>query len=218
MNPAQLFLDPKRPFTGQAGILTADGWRFLKDIQSGLTTIDLTSQVTGILPVVHGGTGSATFPIISLTSGVSGVLPFANGGTAHSDLQFTTSGATNVTLPTTGTLIAQNTAITGTTITASTQLTASASVNPDGGGMKHQRVSTGSLGPGVGTVVTLTWPTAFADANYTVVVSVLDTTAADASLSIIHIESQSAAAITVRVLNSSAGNITGTLQAIAMHD
>lgn len=43
--------------------------------------ISLTSGVSGVLPVANGGTGSATFPIISLTTGVSGVLPIASGGT-----------------------------------------------------------------------------------------------------------------------------------------
>lgn len=86
------------------------------------------------------------------------------------------------------------------------------------GGIKHQRVTTGSINATSSAVVTLTWSAAFADANYTVNVSVVDTTAAALSLQVVHIESQSASAITVRVENTSAGALTGTLHAIAMHD
>lgn len=89
---------------------------------------------------------------------------------------------------------------------------------PDAGGLKHSRISTGSISAGSSALVTVTWGTAFADANYTVVCSVLDTTAASLALSVVHIESQSASAITVRVQNTSAGALTGTLHVIAIHD
>jgi len=97
-------------------------------------------------------------------------------------------------------------------------LTVTTGVTPDGGGLKHGRVTTGSIGAGVSAVVTLTWTTAFADANYTVNASVLNSTAATASLKIVHIETQTAAAVTVRVENTSAGALTGTLHVIAIHD
>jgi hypothetical protein len=63
-----------------------------------------------------------------------------------------------------------------------------------------------------------TWPTAFADAVYTAVASVLDSTAAALSLVVVHIETQTAGAITVRVLNNSAGALTGTVQALALRN
>lgn len=44
-------------------------------------TVDLTSDVTGVLPVANGGTGASSFPSINLASGVTGTLPVANGGT-----------------------------------------------------------------------------------------------------------------------------------------
>jgi hypothetical protein len=46
--------------------------------------IDLTSNVTGILPLANGGTNATSIPTTDLTSGVTGVLPVANGGTALS--------------------------------------------------------------------------------------------------------------------------------------
>ena len=46
-----------------------------------LTGVDLTSQVTGILPVANGGTGSSSTTFVNLTTNVTGTLPVANGGT-----------------------------------------------------------------------------------------------------------------------------------------
>lgn len=89
---------------------------------------------------------------------------------------------------------------------------------PDGGGFKHSRVTTGSVGTLASALVTITWATAFADTNYTVTVDVVEATTSNLSLSVVHIESKTAAAITVRVYNSSAGSLTGTLNAIAVHD
>jgi hypothetical protein len=91
-------------------------------------------------------------------------------------------------------------------------------LNYDGSGAKHARVSTGSIAGGASSLVTITWATAFADANYTVQVAVQDSTVAAASLSVVHVESVSASAITVRVANAAVGAITGTLHAVAFHD
>lgn len=86
------------------------------------------------------------------------------------------------------------------------------------GGIKHSRITTGSVGAGATALVTLTWGTAFADANYTVTASLIDSTAAVASLHITHIESVSASQVKIRVENTSAGALTGTLNVIALHD
>lgn len=92
-------------------------------------------------------------------------------------------------------------------------------VNSDGGGLKHARVTTGSVGIGSTALVTVTWTTAFADANYTTAASVLDSTTTSLSLSIVHEESKSASAVTYRILNNSATTaLTGTLNVIAIHD
>lgn len=84
--------------------------------------------------------------------------------------------------------------------------------------IKAERVTTGSIGAGLSALVTLTWAAAFADANYTVQASVVDATAAVASLRVVHIETISATAVAVRVENTSAGALTGVLHVTAIHD
>jgi hypothetical protein len=91
-------------------------------------------------------------------------------------------------------------------------------VSNDGSGFKHSRVTTGSVAAGSTVLVTVTWSTAFADANYTVMASVLDSTTTSLSLSVVHVESITASAVTVRVLNNALGALTGTLHVIAVHD
>lgn len=85
-------------------------------------------------------------------------------------------------------------------------------------GIKHQRVTTGSIAAGSTALVTLTWSSAFADANYTVSAQVQDSTSTSLSLSVVHIESVSASAVAVRVLNNALGSLTGTLHVTAIHD
>ena len=46
-----------------------------------LTGVNLTSQVTGVLPTANGGTGSNLTTFVDLTTNVTGTLPLANGGT-----------------------------------------------------------------------------------------------------------------------------------------
>lgn len=87
-----------------------------------------------------------------------------------------------------------------------------------GRGVKHGRVTTGSVPASSSSLVTLTWAAAFLDANYTTTCSVLDATAATAALRVVHLETQSASAVAVRVENTSAGALTGTLNCMAMHD
>ena len=87
-----------------------------------------------------------------------------------------------------------------------------------GRGVKHGRVTTGSVPAASSLLVTLTWAAAFLDPNYTTTCSVLDATAATAALRVVHLETQSASAVAVRVENTSAGALTGTLNCMAMHD
>lgn len=98
------------------------------------------------------------------------------------------------------------------------QWIASLSIGTDASRIKHKRITTGSINAGASALITITWTTAFADSNYSVTASVVDSTAAIASLKIVHIESVGAASITVRVENTSAGPLTGTIHAIAVHD
>ena len=51
-----------------------------------LSGVDLTSQITGTLPIGNGGTGSTSTTYCSLTANVSGTLPVSNGGTGITSL------------------------------------------------------------------------------------------------------------------------------------
>ena len=46
-----------------------------------LANVDLTSQVTGTLPIANGGTGATSTTYVDLTANVANALPVANGGT-----------------------------------------------------------------------------------------------------------------------------------------
>ena len=91
-------------------------------------------------------------------------------------------------------------------------------VSADGGGMKHARVTTGSVASSAAPLITITWTTPFADANYTVVASVLDSSATSLALRVAHVETITAEAVTVRLKNDGAGALTGTVHVIAIHD
>lgn len=64
--------------------------------------VDLTTDVTGILPPANGGTGVANSNTITLGGDISTAGAFTTSGAF--DLTLTTTGATNITLPTSGTL------------------------------------------------------------------------------------------------------------------
>ena len=51
-----------------------------------LANVDLTSAVTGTLPIANGGTGSTSTTYVDLTTNVTGTLPVANGGTGITSL------------------------------------------------------------------------------------------------------------------------------------
>ena len=53
-------------------------------VQIASSVIDLTSEVTGILPVLNGGTGTSSTTFANLTTNVTGILPVLNGGTGTS--------------------------------------------------------------------------------------------------------------------------------------
>ena len=79
-----------------------------------LGSVDLTSQITGTLPIANGGTNSTSTTYCDLTANVSGVLPFANGGSGaitplrkgvgytavNRDYIIATAGSITITLPT----------------------------------------------------------------------------------------------------------------------
>jgi hypothetical protein len=98
-----------------------------------------------------------------------------------------------------------------------TQLQAQTSVL-QGGGWKHQNVSTGSIASSGAADVTLTWTAAFADANYDPVCDVIGSQASNSDVRLHHIESISASALVVRVINDDTTTPhTGTLVCTAMH-
>jgi hypothetical protein len=53
-----------------------------------LANVDLTSQVTGTLPIANGGTGSTSTTYVDLTTNVTGTLPVANGGTGSTSTTY----------------------------------------------------------------------------------------------------------------------------------
>jgi len=93
-------------------------------------------------------------------------------------------------------------------------------VAPDGSGFKHSRTTTGSIALSSSAAVTVTWTTAFTDANYTLCgVEVVEADTDVLTLHVDHVESISASAVVVRVENRDAGAAkTGTLHVCAVHD
>lgn len=91
-------------------------------------------------------------------------------------------------------------------------------ISADGGGVKHARVATGSVASAAAPLITITWATPFADANYTVAASVLEGSATSLSLRVAHVETITAEAVTVRLKNDAAGALSGTVHVIAVHD
>ncbi len=206
MDPSQLLIPINTPVLGPNGKMVDVWWKYFVDVAGGLSTIDLETQVTGVLPAVSGGTGIANANTKTVTLGG----PFVTSGAFG--LTFTLTSATNLTLPTGGTVVVTTSPITAVNLTVTTGVT------PDSGGIKHKRVTTGSVAGGATALVTVTWTTPFGDANYSVVASVVDSTAAVASLSVVHVETVTAAAVQVRVTNAAVGAITGTIDVIALHD
>ena len=84
------------------------------------------------------------------------------------------------------------------------------------GGTVAQRVTTGSIALSSTVPVTLTWTTPFADANYTPMACVLDSTG---FLQVVDIASYTASEVVVNVKNNDGANPhTGTLLLMALHD
>jgi hypothetical protein len=61
-------------------------WNGSDFVQVASSVIDLTSEVTGILPIANGGTGTSSTTFTNLTTNVTGTLPVANGGTGTTSL------------------------------------------------------------------------------------------------------------------------------------
>lgn len=88
-----------------------------------------------------------------------------------------------------------------------------------GTGMKHGRVTTGSIGAGARADVTLSWGgTAFTNTSYTVGCSVTETSASGAGLRFERVRTKNAGSVVAQVMNDSGGNLTGDLECWAYHD
>jgi hypothetical protein len=76
-----------------------------------LANVNLTSQVTGTLPVLNGGTGTTSTTFVNLATNVTGTLPVLNGGTGITSLG--TGVATFLETPSSANLAAAVTGETG---------------------------------------------------------------------------------------------------------
>jgi hypothetical protein len=104
-NPNLLFDPLNTPWVQRDNKLTPIAWSVLQGLKVGLSTIDLTDQVSGILGAVNGGTGVNNGARTLTLNGAS--------------LTLTMTAPTSVTLPTSGTLFAQGGALTASSVTAS---------------------------------------------------------------------------------------------------
>lgn len=93
-------------------------------------------------------------------------------------------------------------------------------ITNSGTGFKHARVSTGSIGAGLRAAVVVAWPgTAFPDTNYTEIVSVEEgSSGTTQTLVCERVSGKVVGSITVTIFNSTGGALTGTVNAIAVHD
>ncbi len=203
-------------FTGNVRVFystTADGWNFEHAASTG--------NVIQLFPV----NGSIIASIYAARSyydigGVTGTAPTAglmrvrsgNGGTPLL-VGRNQANSANVTL------LTYSTADRFQLTQSGTPVEFVGGVHSDGGGFKHRRVSTGSIAASSSAVVTVSWTTTFADANYTANCSVVEATAGTSSLRIHHLETVAAGSVVVRVVNDDgAAAKTGTLHCAAVHD
>jgi hypothetical protein len=91
-------------------------------------------------------------------------------------------------------------------------------IRTDGGGFKHQNITTGSVPATTYANVTLTWNSAFLDTNYDAQCTVLQSTSAAVAIRVDHIVSIAAANVVVTVYNGAAGALTGTLYCTGTHN
>lgn len=84
-------------------------------------------------------------------------------------------------------------------------------------GLQHTRTSTGGIAALSSSVVTVTWPVAWADTSYTPIVCVEESTTV-AGLTADKVVGRSTTTIAVLISNASAGTLTGTVHLKGMHD
>jgi hypothetical protein len=182
---------------------------------TGINNFEFSSTSTAGAASITSGTGNVAIGNYAIPSGFRTLNNqfFFSDGNANLWLYKTTGGNFIFGGGTTddGNQIQMNGAFSATKGTFSTGIN-------QGGGLKHVRQTTGAVGANSNALVTITWASAFIDANYTVSASVVDATTSSAALKVTHIESVTSTAVTVRVENTSSGALTGTVNVIAMHD
>lgn len=81
--------------------------------------------------------------------------------------------------------------------------------------IRTAQVTTGSVAAGAEASITATWAVPMESADYTVVATILEATAG-LSIRVLHVISQSATQVVVRVINNAADAKTGTLHVLAV--
>lgn len=84
--------------------------------------------------------------------------------------------------------------------------------------LKTVRITTGSIAASSQAEISVTWPSAFPNTNYTVIAMVEEGTAATDNLKVLKIVSRTATGCVVRVQNVVAAAVTGTLHLVAIPD
>lgn len=84
--------------------------------------------------------------------------------------------------------------------------------------IQAMRVATGSILTGIRTGVTVTWPQAFADTNYTVVALMSDASALGLGLICERVQSITNSNCVIQCFNASLGTLSGTIHVIGIHD
>lgn len=103
----------------------------------------------------------------------------------------------------------------GTAQILSNHLEIGGGIVPDGSGVKHKRVSSGSI-PGFSSdTVTITWGTPFADTDYSCFITVEDS---GGVLRVGSIVTKTTSSVVVGIFNDDLSSATGTVHAIAIHD
>jgi hypothetical protein len=121
-----------------------------------LTGVNLTTQVTGTLPIANGGTGTTSTQFANLTTNVTGLLPVANGGSGTATPALVQGSGVTIT----GTWPNQTISATGsggtiTSVTASAPLASSGGTTPDISFTGVLATANGGTGNANGTVAKL---------------------------------------------------------------
>lgn len=73
---------PTTGVTVASGFKVLVAWNGSDFVKIASSLVNLTSDVTGTLPIANGGTGTTSTTFANLATNVTGILPVANGGTA----------------------------------------------------------------------------------------------------------------------------------------